>query len=136
MAEPLSKITETIEAYNDFLWGLADSAGEEDCIKEYINHLQLQNEEGKYEAWMKSRWGDLKWWIAAAINYNNTTLERIRSGKFRGTQLEKIEKNSMTKNKSKFKPQLVDAWHEYCDAHNVDKYVFEMARIEGIDYNK
>lgn len=136
--EAISKIRETIEAYNYFLWDLSEKADCEEVIAEYIDHLLKMNELGNYEKWMKedNRWNDLKWWIAAAINYNNTTLDRMDAGKFRDTQLTKIEKNSMTKNKSKFKPQLVDAWHDYCEQHGVDKYVFEMARIEGIDYDK
>lgn len=128
----LSAIYKTIKAYDDFLTGIAIE--EIDEINEMVQELDELNEAGEYEAWMKTRWGDLKWWIAAAILYNRMTMKRIKEGNFRDHQLKKIDANSTRKNRTKFKRLLVDAWIAHCTKLGLDPEIFADALDEGIDY--
>ncbi len=98
--EPLSKIQDTITGHNDFMIELAQQAGVDDAINDCVQQLKDLNREGMYEDFMRGKWSDLRWWMAAAINYNNMTLDRIKTGKFHTGQLEKIEKNTLQKSKT------------------------------------
>ncbi len=134
--EPLSKIQDTITGHTDFMIELAQQAGVDDAINDCVQQLKDLNREGMYEDFMRGKWSDLRWWMAAAINYNNMTLDRIRTGKFHTGQLEKIEKNTLQKSKTpKAKADLVNRWGDYCTRESLDPYIFEMARINGIDYD-
>ena len=97
--EPLSQIEETIKGHNSFLTELAEQAGADDYIAECVTKLDQLNREGQYESFMRDKWSDLRWWMAAAINYNNMTLDRISKGRFSLNQLAKIESNTLTKSK-------------------------------------
>ena len=134
--EPLSGICDTIKGHNAFLLELAEQAGADEYIAECVSELQQLNRQGQYEDFMKGKWSDLRWWMAAAINYNLMTLDRIATGRFNIGQLAKIESNTLQKSKRpKAKVELVNKWGEYCQRESLDHNVFEMARINGIDYD-
>ena len=129
---PLSKIYATIDHFNIFLRDI--SSDEEVQLNEYIDHLDKLNQSGDYEAWMQSRWSEPLWWVAAAILYNNMTLQRIKDGKFRDHQVKKINANSTIKSKVRFKRLMVEAWFDYCVQHSVDPRIFQKALDVGVDY--
>ena len=132
--EPLSKIEETIRGHNDFLIEIAENAGAEEDIALCVKRLSELNKAGKYESFMATRWTQLEWWMAAAINYNLMTLNRIQTNHFHTGQLKKIESNTLQKSKKpKQKAELVQRWLDYCKRESLDPYIFEMARINGID---
>ena len=129
----LSKIYSTIEHFNVFLRDI--SSDEAVQLGEYIDHLDKLNQSGDYEEWMKPRWSEPLWWVAAAILYNNMTLQRIKDGKFRDHQVKKINANSTIKTKVQFKRLMVEAWFDYCVQHSVDPRIFQKALDTGVDYN-
>lgn len=145
---PLTEIYNTIEEYNNFLKSIWD---EPIIRQEYCDTLAEKNKAGEYESFMKektpegyTRWNDMKWWMTAAINYNEMSMTRIRDGKFRPTHLTKLDANSTMKVKirkdgaNEFKNQLADAWFGHCEKSGGKfKYgTFQLAQEIGVDEQK
>ena len=126
-----SAVAQAIKEFNRFLENIAKDEAVE--LESRVQQLEELNKKGEYEAWMKSRWGDPLWWVAAAILYNRMTLNRMSSGQFRSTQLKKIQMNSLAKNKTKFKRLLVDGWVKHCQSNDIDPRIFDDAMNEGVD---
>ena len=126
-----SAVAHAIKEFNIFLESISVDEAEE--LQRRVDKLVELNKKGEYEVWMKTRWGDALWWVAAAIVYNRMTLARMSSGQFRPSQLKKIQANSLVKNKTKFKRLLVDHWIAHCAANDIDPRIFEDAMNEGVD---
>lgn len=134
-----SDILNQIEHFNVFLWELVDH--DRASYLQRIEQLRDLNKLGEYEKFMKDKWDIIEWWIPAGIIYNELTMERIRSKKFRPSQLKKMQANSTQKKKTAkgkpkhFKTLLVESWFSYCSQHGIDPRLFEEAQEDNIDYD-